>query len=74
MLEIWTYMGGKWLLRTLWHNIHMFIDILEFTVKKIDLGKTILKMLFQICEKMAYVSTKLLAKKTKKKHESVHNL
>ena len=59
----------------------MSLDILEFTVEneKNGLGKTVLKM-WWICEKIAYVSTKLLLEKCiktttiKKKHESVHNL
>ena len=39
-------MGLKWLLRTLWRILHMFLDILEFTEenKKDCLGKTVLKM------------------------------
>ena len=62
----------------------MFLDIFEFTVerRKKCLGKTVLKMWFQICEKIAYVSTKLLLEKnaktnkkiTTKNHESIHNL
>ena len=47
----------------------MFLNILEFKVEnkqKISLGKTFLKMLFQICEKLTFVSTKLLLEKVKK--------
>ena len=47
----------------------MFLDILEFTVenKKNILGK----MWFQICEKMAYVSTKLILEKSVKTNKLI---
>ena len=47
----------------------MCVDILEFEVenKKNRLQKTILKMWFQICDKMANVSKKLLLEEVKKK-------
>ena len=32
VFEILTFMGVKRPLRTLWRNLHMFLDILEFTV------------------------------------------
>ena len=43
----------------------MFLEILEFRVenKKNCLGKTVFKMWSQICEQMAYVSTKFLLEK-----------
>ena len=33
MFEIWIFMGWKWPLRTLWRILHMFLDILKFTVE-----------------------------------------
>ena len=33
MLEIWTFMGKKWPLCTLWRILNMFLDIFEFTVE-----------------------------------------
>ena len=44
----------------------MFLDILEFVVEnknKKKLGKTVLKMWSQLCQKKADVSTKLLLEK-----------
>ena len=33
MLEIWIFMDSKWPFRTLSRILHMFLDILEFTVE-----------------------------------------
>ena len=61
----------------------MFRDILEFTVenKKYCLRKTVVKMWSQICNKKAYVSTKILLekratnkKRKEKKHKHIHIL
>ena len=55
----------------------MFLEMLEFRVAKQQqkLGKTIYKVLSQICEQIAYVSTKLLYKKsaqtTKKERDKI---
>ena len=44
----------------------MFNDILEFIAenKTKNFGKTVLKMRSQLCEKIAYVSTKILLEKS----------
>ena len=46
---VWKFglsLGKFWPLRTLWRNLHMFLDILEFKVenKKNSLGKTFLEL------------------------------
>ena len=60
----------------------MFLDILEFQVedKKNGLGKTVLKMWFQIRDTIIYLSKKSSFRKKykkkylKKNHETVNNL
>ena len=67
---------------TLCCNLHLFLDIFEFTVEnKKKLGKTVLKVWSPNCEQIAYVTNKTNFrkksadnKKNKKIHESVHNL
>ena len=66
-----------WLLRTLWHNLHMFLDILEFKIedKKVVQEKLFLKTWSQICGKMTYLFTKPLLEKVQKKNpECVNNI
>ena len=56
-----------WPLRTLWHNLHKFLDIIEFRIEtKKCLIKAVLKMSSQNCCQKAYQFTQLLLEKSAK--------
>ena len=76
-LKFWFTWDKFWPLRTLWRNLHMFLDILEFWLENQNIFRE------NCFEKMVSdwwknVLTKLFweesAPKNKKKHKSVHNL
>ena len=53
MPEIWPKWGKFWPLRSLWRNLHIFLDILDFREEnktKMLIGKTVLKIGSQVGE------------------------
>ena len=70
-------------LLTLWHNLHMFLDILEFTVKNKKIFREncfdnvvshLWKELFVCTQNYFKKKVQILRKIKTKNHESVHNL